>query len=279
MSRIKNIFAVSVGFALLAACSSIDIEKTRKMPSKGTAFQQALHKEYAELAFMEDDEGDSEDAVYFNNKAMMAAAGNKVDPQKIKARKLPGDSKWELDAARRVLVAELLSGAKERMPAKAAHAQAMFDCWMQEKEENDQPKDIARCRSAFDQALNDLGKRPMTAAPAPAPVPGPYVVFFAFDSSKLDGRAMGVIKEASAAARAANISGMVLNGHADRSGANAYNMRLSQARVDAVSKALSGAGVSGASIESSLGEDFPVVATPDGQREDKNRRVDIKFRR
>ena len=171
----ENIIVLSSGLAMLTACSAIDIDKTRMMASKGTPFQKALHKEYAELAFLEDDEGDSEDAIYFNNKAMMSAAGNKVDPQKIKECKLPGDSKWELDAARRALIAELLSGGKEKMPAKAARAQAMFDYWMQEKEENDQPKDIARCRSAFDQALKDLGNAPMTrvmaAAPAPAGLP------------------------------------------------------------------------------------------------------------
>lgn len=279
MRNFKNIFVISIGMAVLAACSAIDIDKTRQMPSKGTAFQQALHKEYAELAFLEDDEGDSEDAIYFNNKSMMAAAGNKVDPQKTKERNLSGDGKWELEAARGALVAELGSGARDRMPEKAARAQAMFDCWIQEKEENDQPKDIARCRSAFDQAMKEIRQAPMASA-APGPLPGPYVVFFAFDSSKLDAKAMAVIKEAAAEGKAVNIARMVLNGHADRAGANAYNKRLSQARVDAVGNALVNAGLSRQMVlRSSLGEDFSVVPTADGKREPKNRRVDIKFSR
>jgi len=257
------------------------------MASKGTPFQKALHKEYAELAFLEDDEGDSEDAIYFNNKAMMSAAGNKVDPQKIKERKLPGDSKWGLDAARRALIAELLSGGKEKMPAKAARAQAMFDCWMQKKEENDQPKDIAHCRSAFDQALKDLGNAPMTrvmaAAPAPAglpPVPGPFTVFFPFDSAALDAKAKVTIKKAGKMAKAAKVTGMILNGHADRSGARGYNTKLSQTRLDVVEISLYNAKIPGdvKVIISPLGEDFPAVKTKDGMREAKNRRVDIKFR-
>ncbi len=260
------------------------------MASKSTAFQKALHKEYAELAFLEDDEGDSDDALYFNNKAVLSAAGNMVGPQKIKDRALPGDSKWELDAARRALVPELLSGAKDRMPAKAARAQAMFDCWMQEKEENDQPKDIARCRSAFDQALKDIGNRPMVmAAPAPAPVPkaslppvpGPFTVFFAFDGAGLDAKAKATIKKAGKMAKAAKVTGMILNGHADRSSARGYNKKLSQTRLDVVEISLYNARIPGnvSVIRSPLGEDFPTVKTKDGMREAKNRRVDIKFRR
>ena len=279
MSSIKNIFLTLTGMAVLTACSAVDIDKTRKMPSKGTAFQQALHKEYAELAFLEDDEGDSDDAVYFNNKAVMSAAGNKVGPQKTKERNLPGDTKWVLEAARSALVAELGSGARDRMPAKAARAQAMFDCWMQEQEENNQPKDIARCRSAFDRALKDIGKVQVASAP-PAPVPGPYTIFFAFDSAKLDAKAMAVIKKAAGEAQAANISGIILNAHTDRAGTNKYNEQLSRARLDVVGNALSAAGVSlDSSIRSSLGENFPAVSTPDGKREPKNRRVEIKFRR
>ena len=287
MNCLKNILVVTTSLAFLAACSSVDLEKTRMMPSKGTAFQKSLHKEYTLLAFLEDDEGDSDDAVYFNNKAMMAAAGNKVGPQKIKERKLPGNTKWELDAARRALVAELLSGGMDKKPAEAVRAQAMFDCWMQEQEENDQPQHIARCRNAFDQALNNLGKAPMTrvmAASAPAglpPVPGPFTVFFPFDSAALDAKAKATIKKAGKLAKAAKVTGLILNGHADRSGSNMYNMKLSQTRLDVVEISLYNARIPGnvSVIRSPLGEDFPVVKTKDGMKEAKNRRVDIKFRR
>ena len=198
-------------------------------------------------------------------------------PQKTKERNLPGDTKWVLEAARSALVAELGSGARDRMPAKAARAQAMFDCWMQEQEENNQPKDIARCRSAFDRALKDIGKVQVASAP-PAPVPGPYTIFFAFDSAKLDAKAMAVIKKAAGEAQAANISGIILNAHTDRAGTNKYNEQLSRARLDVVGNALSAAGVSlDSSIRSSLGEDFPFVSTPDGKRGAKNRRSDFGF--
>ena len=56
MSHLKNLLASVVGVSLVAACSAIDIEKTRALPSVGTTFQKALHVEYAQLAFEEDDE-------------------------------------------------------------------------------------------------------------------------------------------------------------------------------------------------------------------------------
>lgn len=282
MNSIKNIFITLTGMAVLTACTAIDIEKTRNMPSKGNAFQQALHKEYAELAFLEDDEGDSDDAVYFNNKALMAAAGNKVGPQKIKDRNLPKDGKAELDAARRILVAELGSGAKDRMPAKAARAQAMFDCWMQEKEENDQPKDIARCRSAFNQALSDLGKRPMTrAVPAPAPAPTPsreYMVYFDTDSAKINAAAETVIKQAAADYKGRKKAKVSIVGHTDTVGDNDYNMTLSDKRADAVTMRLVDMGVSGKRLKKDRqGETSPAVATGDNKNEPKNRRVSISI--
>ena len=69
MSHLKNLLASVVGVSLVAACSAIDIEKTRALPSDGTTFQKALHVEYAQLAFEEDYEGDSDNAVFSTSMA------------------------------------------------------------------------------------------------------------------------------------------------------------------------------------------------------------------
>ena len=67
------------------------------------------------------------------------------------------------------------NGAKSREPGSAAHAQAMFDCWMEQQEENNQPKHIAVCCSGFMNSLAQL-KAP-TAKPMPK-LTGPYIVYF-----------------------------------------------------------------------------------------------------
>ena len=67
-------------------------------------------------------------------------------------------------------------------------------------------------------------------------------------------------------------------GHADRSGSDAYNIRLSQRRAAAVGQALAAGGVPSDTISTSgVGESQPLVPTPDGVREPSNRRAEIQI--
>ena len=288
MKHLKFLLASVVGVSLLAACTAIDIEKTRALPSNGTPFQKALHVEYAELAFVEDDEGDPDNAVLFDKKAHAAAQGKGVQPQDTKARKLPRNKVAELEAARTALVAALDSGAREKAPKHAARAQVMFDCWMEEQEEDFQPKDIARCRSAFEKALaaaeRAMVPAPMAAKPAPKKVvpppipPRAYVVYFDTDSAKLDAAAEAVIKQALADYKSRKKAKVAVVGHTDTVGKNDYNMTLSDKRADAVAIRLVIMGVSGKTLKKDrYGETSPAVATGDNKNERKNRRVNIRI--
>jgi OmpA-OmpF porin, OOP family len=282
ITKLVGIVAVA---AILGACSiASEIDTVRRMTVKGDAFQQALHAEYVKLATIEDEEGDIDNAEFFNNKAKMVAEGKKVEPTTFKERKIPKNAEDELEAARIALVAVLRGGGPVKAPNDTAHAQAMFDCWMEEQEENYQPNDIAKCRTAFDAALKRvetaLAQQPAPPAPAavkPAmPMAGPYVVYFAFNSAKLDAKAMATIKEAAAAAKSAKVS---VSGHTDRAGSNEYNKRLSLDRTNAVAGGLIRAGVAKVSIaKSHHGEEQPAVATEDGKKEPRNRRVEITFK-
>ena len=287
MAIFRNLTAIAAAAWLLGACSiSSEIATVRQMPVKGDAFQQALHAEYVKLATIEDDEGDIDNAEIFNNKARMVAEGKKVLPSTFKERTIPKKAADELEAARIALMAALGAGGRAKAPKDAAHAQVMFDCWMEEQEENDQPADIALCRNAFDAALRKiedaLSQRPMAAMPAPshAAMPmmakGPYVVYFPFNGTKLDDAAMSVIKDAAAAAKGAK---MMVSGHTDRAGSDAYNMRLSGDRAGAVARALIAQGVPKNAIKRTQhGETQPAVPTDDGVKEPKNRRVEIIVR-
>ena len=196
-----------------------------------------------------------------------------------------------MQVARATLLGAFAKSAKEKIPDQAARAQAMYECWMEEQEENIQPDDIAACRAAFEEALAEIAEALtpfMAAAPAPEPemaplppVPGPFVVHFATDDFDLDDKAMAVISGASAAAKAAKITGVVVTGHTDLAGSNDYNMGLSRARVIAVGNALFAEG--GATRKNItkkwLGEESPRVSTADGTSEAVNRRVEIRFTR
>ena len=85
-----------------------------------------------------------------------------------------------------------------------------------------------------------------------------------------------VIEKASAEASKSNEIVINVAGHADRSGAAAYNDKLSLKRAQVVKAALVSQGIEESRITiSSFGEENGQVETSDGVREDKNRRVVI----
>ena len=272
MNILKRLTILGLTGALVAACSSIDLDSTRMMQLQGDNFQKALFKEYVELAAAEDKEVDAEDAVYFNDRAKMAAAGKDTGPQAISERKIPAAAMGDLTAARKALTDALAAGAGKSKPNDAAKAQAMFDCWLQEQEENDQPEDIAACRSAFEAAMKGLGGKP---APKPGKADAEFIIHFDFNSATMTEDAMGVAYNVMAAT-VGGVKTVLLTGHTDTAGDKAYNRQLSEARVEAVKNAFSEIGIDPTKIVTQFyGEDEPAEKTGDGVKNAKNRRVTV----
>ncbi len=268
---------------VLVGCAGTELQKAQEMSPQGSAFNINLYEGYVNLATLEHAEIDYKDSDAFATRAIGAAGDQLVNPEQIGQRDLPDDKVDELEAARRRLVLALSSGAKERMPVEAAHAQVMFDCWMQEQEENFQPEDIARCRHAMLADLEQLEAKPvaMAAAPAPAPAPAPmvpetFIVYFAFDSTDLTAAINLVIVNAKRAAKKMGAKDLAVTGHADRAGPEEYNLGLSLRRASAVLDALAARGADPAKVSlAGRGEAEPLAATADGVREPVNRRVEI----
>ena len=286
--RNLRLCAALAAVAFLGGCaiasSGYDLEKMRKAQPSGDAFTGALTEEYSALANYEADKMyDWRDASYYSRKALRAALGVAVLPQPISERHLPAEHVGELTAARADLESVLFASARDKVPASAARAQAMFDCWMEQQEENIQPEHIARCREDFAAAMNEIkaAMAPMAAAPAPkaepmAAAPARFVVFFAFDSDTVDDRGMSVVRDAVAAAQGSAMVDFTVTGHADRAGPEAYNLALSLRRANAVRAALGGRGIMNDKISvAGRGEAENAVPTADGVREQANRRVEI----
>ena len=117
---------------------------------------------------------------------------------------------------------------------------------------------------------------PATAPPPPSVPASSYMVFFDWDSTRLNQQSNMVIGQAAAAFKTRNGTSITATGHTDTSGGDAYNMALSLRRANAVKDALVQNGVPAAAINAvGVGKAGLLVPTPDGVREPQNRRVEI----
>lgn len=272
--KLLKILGVVGALGVLAACTS-DLQRIRTTePSGGTAFTQALTKEYRDLAVFEADEMfDWRDAGYYARRGLAAAGGEVVLPEDPVNRDLPEDSLSEISDVRVRLLAALDGGARDNKPEIAARAQSRFDCWLEQQEENFQEDHISACR---DELLAALAEMEAVQAPMPAPAPAVYLVLFDFDKSNINDAAQAVINQVIADFNANKASAISVTGHTDRAGSDAYNEKLSERRADAVREALIAGGIPADAITTAWkGESENAVPTADGVKEQANRRAEI----
>jgi OOP family OmpA-OmpF porin len=274
----KLLLVAGLGFGL-SACAQL-YNDAMNATSNGPAFNDALFSQYQKLAKMEADEQDWLDADFFGERALATAGGNAPDPQALDARDLPAEHVGPLTGARNQLTAALEDGARDQFPQAAAEAQAGFDCWMQEAEENIQPSDIQWCKDLFWKGMNAMDVQP---APAPKPKPkavptGPWIVYFDFDDSEITYDGQLEINKAVNAALKAKGSQVLLTAHTDTSGSEQYNLDLSARRAKSVVDAMELISISRDRVTASaVGESDPAVATGDGVSDQANRRVEVRL--
>ncbi len=299
MQILRGLMIVA-GVAALAACDFNkfdEVDALKEAQAVGSPFTQKLTSEYQ--AFVGDETSDMKDhadGIHFARKGLASARGDVVMPEPLGDWNILPEHMDELSTGRSRLVAMFDLGAREMYPDVSAVAQARFDCWMEQQEENFQPDDINRCKREFLAALEQLeGAMPAAppAAPAPAPADNPlnvdpnapmkvenamYLVFFDWDQSTLGPGAQSVLDAVAAEASKRSLTSINVVGHADRSGSEEYNQKLGMRRANAVRDALAQRGVQANIINvSSRGEDERLVETPDNVREPANRRAQISF--
>ncbi|HPQ50104.1 MAG TPA: OmpA family protein [Alphaproteobacteria bacterium] len=282
---------------IVSGCSGFksqsEVEALNEAQAVGSPFTQALASEYRDMANREQNVMfDYPDALHFARKGLAAASGEIVLPEPVSDWNLKPEHIEELSGARAKLMSALDRGAREANPSVAAVAQARFDCWIEQQEENWQKEDISGCKSQFLEALNTLGgdlapppedvMPPVTAiAPPLAPMAAEdakYLVFFDFDSSKVDNGGSSVLDSVAAEIKKQNISAVAVTGYTDTSGSKKYNKRLSAKRANSVRDGLISRGVPASMLKvDSMGEENLMVPTADEVREPANRRTEITF--
>ena len=299
LSKFKRItFANSVvlvaGLLVLGACSGFGLQNARGVQPSGNAFETALHGEYMVQAEGEYAEYDYARSDLFAERAVASAGGDAPDPVTLDNWDIPEANVEELSNARERLVSALDASGRSKAPGSAAHAQVMYDCWVEEQHENIQPEDIAACRSGFYGAIVAVegalrpAPEPMVEEPEPEPEPMPaaevempsthYVIYFDFDSAELSNDASGTIGDAVAATRQMKYKNVTVSAHTDRAGDMTYNMDLAQARALATVEKIRRFGGVNLNINiKNLGENQPAAKTVDGVKEGRNRRVEIRL--
>jgi OOP family OmpA-OmpF porin len=299
MKKFSAMIAAS-GLIFLSACTGVDsykeVEALNEAQFVGSPFTQTLAGEYRSFANTEQEVMfDYPDAMHFARKGLSAATGVTVLPEPVSDWNLMEAHVAELTMARGRLVRAFDIGAREVAPSESAVAQARFDCWIEQQEENWQLDDIVACKSDFENAMANLEAllvQPVMQPPAMTPIAAikaapsepmkpkdaMYLVFFDFDKSSIAASGASVIDAVADEVKARSLSGVTIIGHTDTSGARAYNKKLSLKRASAVKNALVKSGVDASLISiDSRGEGELLVETADGVREPANRRVTITF--
>ncbi|WP_096701232.1 OmpA family protein [Magnetospirillum sp. 15-1] len=271
--------AAAIGMtALLGACATpfevADVNEimAAPAPTAGSAFTKALFTEYKAYTKHEAlDEYEWDHAAVFARKGLTAATGASVDPELTADWNLMPERVKELDAARARLVGYFGNGARDRVPAAAAKAQVMFDCWLEEEAEGDTNSD---CRAAFLKVEPELQVK--AAAPTAPKIVKTFIVYFDFNKSALTKEAMKTLKDVAAAAGEIKPSSIYVAGHTDTVGNARYNDKLSSARAASVEKQLTKMGIKSIDAKS-FGFTKLAVPTKANTKEAKNRRVEIYF--
>lgn len=302
---IRKIMMLAMIAPSLGACGATRLyEAARDADTADGAYAAALQAGYVRLARDELREGDRPDTKHFARKALRIAESGDVEPDALGERRLREAAQPELKAARRQLLDAKGHAAGGGAPSELANAQIMFECWLQEREEDFQQDDIEACRAGFQRAMSGLEgtmaqyesragevARIATASNASADVftgsqpdgsksqPGPYVIYFDFDDAELSLNAKAALDLAADEIIAGAPTLLVIAGYADRAGKVAYNDRLSRRRAEAVASYLLDLGVPENSMQIvSHGEGRLSVKTADGEREARNRRVEVSAR-
>lgn len=275
-----------------------DEDSAKSRQPAGQVFHQTLFTEYKKLSASRDSflGGDGIDAELFNHKAYLASTRTNINIDSPQDRQINADEKRVFYAAAERLKNVFDRGGRELAAVETATAQVAYDCWIEATERHGQ-KDAADCKARFEQAIAaaeakanyEMGVVEVIAEPEPAPAPAPtpsvpfkdyYRVRFDFDRTTIISGDETILAQAIHDAKSHPDLKVSIRAHADRSGSDDYNMKLSRRRAEAVLARLAAAGISQERlyIVEAVGENKPLRPTSDGVKEPENRVVEIDLR-
>ena len=293
---------LSLSFLFLFSCSASYEKLSKESFNPPTSLSKHLMEAYKTKADFEAQEmHDWNSAKLYAEKALGAADGKNILPEKISYWVIPADKQSELNKAYN----NLMTVYKEALlldPFNLAKAISSLDCWAEQQEENWQTWDIDQCRNDFLSAMheifgslekeegistkqkinNEISKLDDSVSDDSVSIVTKnsenkilQIIYFDFDKSKLSDVSIEEIKNFINTNKK-TIKKFIVVGHTDTMGTKKYNQELSLERAEAVQKILIKLGIEKNNIHIlGKGEDNLRVQTADEVKHPANRRAEI----
>ena len=250
----------------------------------------ALANEYLAFSSSEAKQYDWYDSEYFAKKGLRASHGEMVLPETPSDWDLDQPDIARLDKQRRRLMKVIQGSYRHAFAPDVAHAQVLYDCWIEQLEENWQMSDIAECEDNFLSLMTEIEEKiaiKMEAGKKNQPImigkesnrenTLSRVVYFGFDSYNIDNIGHQIINQVASFINNLTDYTVSVKGHTDSYGTANYNLGLSKKRADSVADLLQKKGVNSSKISvTAHGESMLALDTKDQVSEIKNRRVEIQ---
>ena len=293
---------LSLSFLFLFSCSASYEKLSKESFNPPTTLSKYLMEAYKTKADFEAQEmHDWNSAKLYAEKALGAADGKNILPEKISYWVIPADKQSELNKAYN----NLMIVYKEALlldPFNLAKAISSLDCWAEQQEENWQTWDIDQCRNDFLSAMheifgslekeegistkqkinNEISKLDDSVSEDSVSIVTKnsenkilQIIYFDFDKSKLSDVSIEEIKNFINTNKK-TIKKFIVVGHTDTMGTKKYNKVLSLERAEVVQKVLTELGIEKNNIHIlGKGEDNLRVQTADEVKHPANRRAEI----
>ena len=292
----------SLSLLFLFSCSASYEKLSKESFNPPTSLSKHLMEAYKTKADFEAQEmHDWNSAKLYAEKALGAADGKDILPEKISYWVIPADKQSELNKAYN----NLMTVYKEALlldPFNLAKAISSLDCWAEQQEENWQTWDIDQCRNDFLSAMheifgslekeegistkqkinNEISKLDDSVIDDSVSIVTKnsenkilQIIYFDFDKSKLSDVSIEEIKNFINTYKK-TIKKFIVIGHTDTMGTKKYNKVLSLERAEVVQKVLTELGIEKNNIHIlGKGEDNLRVQTADEVKHPANRRAEI----
>ena len=299
-SLMKIVLSLSLLF--LFSCSASYEKLSKESFNPPTSLSKHLMEAYKTKADFEAQEmHDWNSAKLYAEKALGAADGKDILPEKISYWVIPADKQSELNKAYN----NLMTVYKEALlldPFNLAKAISSLDCWAEQQEENWQTWDIDQCRNDFLSAMheifgslekeegistkqkinNEISKLDDSVSEDSVSIVTKnsenkilQIIYFDFDKSKLSDVSIEEIKNFINTNKK-TIKKFIVIGHTDTMGTKKYNKVLSLERAEVIQKVLTELGIEKNNIHIlGKGEDNLRVQTTDEVKHPANRRAEI----